>query len=162
MTESLLPIIAVIVPVYWLWRRGVATDARIKILDEVDSFLNPEKNNSEMAKEIVYNAYEDSKNNFFVLEILHFILFRVDAKRFGDSRKEFDKIPDAERKKMVQIVGKLMMSNIKLSPITYLFVGVIFMLFAFFMTLINHLSPNKIKRSLQCWKEKLLYSLYSF
>lgn len=162
MNESLLPLLAIIIPVYWMWRTHIATNARIKLLKEINNFLDPENNNHEMTQEIVYNAYEDSKNHFFILEMLYYTFFRIEPAQFKASKDAFKKLPAEQRKKMTELVVKLMLTNIKLSPVTYFIVGLNFLLLALVMTLRNHLSPSKLKRNIQNLKEKTLYSIYSF
>ncbi|WEJ62178.1 hypothetical protein [Thiomicrorhabdus lithotrophica] len=162
MLETLVPLLALLIPIYWMWRTHIAANARVKLMKEVDAFLNPEKQNSEMTKDMVYNAYEDSKNHFLILEMLHFAFFKIDAESFTARREEFKQIDTAERKKMAEIVTKLMLTNIKLSPITYFVVGVVFLFIVLLVTLANHLSPKKIKQNLQTLKEKTLYSIYCF
>lgn len=162
MLEIIAPLFALIIPIYWMWRTHVATNARIKLMKDVDAFLNPEKNNSEITKDMVYNAYEDSKNHFLILEMLHFAFFRIDDDLFMAGKEEFKKIDSGERKKMSEIITKLMLTNLRLSPITYFVVGVAFLFLVLIVTLRNHLSPRKIKESAQTFKEKTLYSIYSF
>jgi hypothetical protein len=117
MTEVFIPLLVLLVIIYWMWRTHVATNERIALLKDVDNFLNPEKHNSDLTMSIVYNAYRDSKKHFFVIEFVLFTLLksrRADVKQsMHQSAEEYKRLPKSERKKMAEIVGKLLITNLK-------------------------------------------------
>ncbi len=152
----------VTVPLYWAWRAQIATNSRVELLSEVDDFLNPEKGNSEIAMDTVYNAYEYSKNHFFIVAILFQAIFKIKLESFNISNDELKNLPEKEYKKMLGLITKLVFTNIKLSPVTYFITGLIFLLFTLVIALLNHLSPKKIMKYTESLKERILYSLYSF
>lgn len=162
MNEFIIILFTLTVPIYWMWRTHIATQARIDLLEGIDTFLNPKKGNSEMSMDIVYNAYEDSKRHFFIIEMLFYTFFKIKSENFKQNKAIFKKMPEEERKKMIELVIKILFTNLKLSPLTYFFAGLVFLVIALSVALLNHLSPSRIKGYAQSLQERTLYSIYTF
>lgn len=162
MTDLILPGLVIMIPFYWLWRQQVATDARIALLEEINKFLNPKSGNHELTQNIVFNAYEDSRKHFLIFSLFYFVVFKINNEDFNASKQEYRAIDSAQRKKANELVGKILLTNVKLSPIAYFSFGLLMLLLSLIVMLKNTLSLKNCLNQFQMLKEKLLFSIYSY
>jgi len=148
-------IISLVIPSYWLWRSFAAINARGLLAGEVDSYLGNEENPEEL-KLLVYYAFKDSMKNFLVFEILYFFLFnsqKTTVKTFSVLQEQFGKEKFDET---IQIVGKLVVTNIKLSPVSYMLFGLIFIFVGVYRILLDSASSLSFVNSLRAQAEKAI------
>lgn len=124
-----LKFVCILIPAYWFWRTYKSIKAREAILDKVDSFLGS-RNHSKISKHIVYCAFDDSQEHFFVLKLIINTIFvkKEDRKKYQDIKKT----NKADLEAAAVIIKELLLINIKLSPLTWFVTIFFFLSFAIF------------------------------
>jgi hypothetical protein len=138
----LIPLLVLGFIFYVLWRKYSAVKQLGHYTPEFDTYLSEE--HPEELKVILVSMYQDSKNHFFLLEVVLGALFSSRSKRdegLSYFKKSFKK---DDLRVFYQFMFKFIFVNIKLSPISWGIVALSFLLVVF-VVLVVTASFNKVK-----------------
>lgn len=150
--STIIPIFAVlIVPGYVLWRKHEAVKARGSLAQEVDGYLGREDRPEEL-KLLVYRAFDDSQKHGLPFQIVYYFLFNSKNfdKKSGTALAEFcEKFGKENTREAIALVERLLVVNVRLSPVTYSLVGFLFVTASICRALANSTATSIQMRSLR-------------
>jgi hypothetical protein len=140
----LIPLLVLGFIFYVLWRKYSAVKQLGCYTPEFDTYLSEE--HPEELKVILVSMYQDSKNHFFLLEVVLYALFSSKSKSKRDEGFSYFKksFKEDDLRVFYQYMFKFIFVNIKLSPISWGIVALSFLLVVF-VVLVVTASFNKVK-----------------
>ena len=138
----LIPLLVLGFIFYVLWRKYSAVKQLGRYTPEFDTYLSEE--HPEELKVILVSMYQDSKNHFFLLEVVLGTLFSSTSKRDEGLSYLNKSFKEDDLRVFYQYMFKFIFVNIKLSPISWGIASLSFLLVVF-VVLVVTASFNKVK-----------------
>lgn len=162
----------IVVPLYTIWRTRQAFYAREELTKQVNLYL---KDNEfpEPIEKVIQNAYIDTLRHFNPWEMIFSIIIwkffpslsgltnKADDETIKQRMSSLDDLDSNQAMNLIQIIGQYLFINIKLSPISYIFIAVATLIFIITPSLLIITAKGKIGGLVSELKELQIIRLYA-